>query len=138
MQCGLWPVVPLDLLYQWCAGSMHGDVVVDGNGFGRAIAPVVLCQSVGSDPYFVLFFGSAFLAAFFHSWLLLLRMCTTSIGPHNTHLPHLQMFWVGLCTSLNGLLVVYASPPSRTSAFLQALLYNFMWVWFAMPAPLVN
>ena len=85
-------------------------------------------QSVGSDPYFVLFFGSAFLAVFFHAWLLLLRLCSSSINLRNTQLPHLQMFYVGLCTSLNGLLVVYASPTSRTSAFLQALLYNFTYV----------
>ena len=43
------------------------------------------------------------------------------------------MFYVGLMTSLNGLLIVFASPTDRTPGFLQALLVNITCV----PAPCV-
>lgn len=49
---------------------------------------------------------------------------------------HKNMFSVGLMTSLNGLLIVFASPTTRTPGFLQALLVNItyvhtclVWMW---------
>ena len=40
--------------------------------------------------------------------------------------PQWQLMLVGVFDALNGILVVFASPPTRTAPFLQAILGNFM------------
>lgn len=77
------------------------------------------------DPYFVLFSASGCFAVAFFIWLNFLKLFTNQITPVNSTFRHRDMFLVGLCNSLNGLMVVFASPTTRTAAFLQALLTNF-------------
>lgn len=40
--------------------------------------------------------------------------------------PQWQLMLIGVFDALNGILVVFASPPTRTAPFLQAILGNFM------------
>lgn len=52
------------------------------------------------------------------------------MAPDNTYeaSTHKNMFLVGFTTSLNGLLIVFASPTTRTPGFLQALMVNVTYV----------
>lgn len=78
----------------------------------------------GADPYFVLLSGSVAFTLFFG--LCYLALVATGGAHHaaNKQFSHKDMVGVGVFTSFNGLLVVFASPTNRTGAFLQALLSN--------------
>eukprot|EP00164_Ancoracysta_twista_P000294 GFYU01000411.1.p1 GENE.GFYU01000411.1~~GFYU01000411.1.p1 ORF type:complete len:401 (+),score=135.56 GFYU01000411.1:84-1286(+) len=78
------------------------------------------------SPFFILMFASMAYVAIFGLWLLYLAVFTDQIGSTEWNFSHRKMFWVGFCDCLNGLMVVYASPPSRTAPYLQAILQTFM------------
>merc|ERR1719305_1911378 len=96
-------------------------------GVGVNVALPLFSDAVGkAGPYFVLLYGTFWFALCFFIALWLLQAFSSQIRPENTFLAstHKNMFSVGLMTSLNGLLIVFASPTTRTPGFLQALLVN--------------
>lgn len=78
---------------------------------------------VNTVPYFVLSWTSFLFTIVFGLWLLLIRIFTPqALGEREKKMSHLSMFYVGAASALNGLLVVFASPGSRTAPYLQAVL----------------
>ena len=88
----------------------------NGNLSGRSV-----------DSYFVLSFASLSFVVIFGLGTLFIRIFSPQdIGETEKRFPHLLLFLIGLCDSLNGALVVFASKGSRTPPYLQAILGNFM------------
>ena len=82
-------------------------------------------ESMG--PYFVLSFSSfAFLVVFGLATAVNFLLFPKSVTREKLAFPQWQLFLVGLFDALNGVFVVYASPPVRTAPFLQAILGNFL------------
>eukprot|EP00696_Hemimastix_kukwesjijk_P005681 gnl/Hemi2/17159_TR5709_c0_g1_i1.p1 gnl/Hemi2/17159_TR5709_c0_g1~~gnl/Hemi2/17159_TR5709_c0_g1_i1.p1 ORF type:complete len:417 (-),score=128.75 gnl/Hemi2/17159_TR5709_c0_g1_i1:105-1295(-) len=77
-----------------------------------------------NDAFFVLFFCALSFVILFFSTLAFLHATTNEITYDRTNFPHLKLFMVGFFNALNGILIVYASPPQRTSPALQAILPN--------------
>ncbi|XP_020900571.1 uncharacterized protein LOC110239198 [Exaiptasia diaphana] len=78
------------------------------------------------DAYFVLSFASlSFVVIFGLMYAILVYFYPHFFGPAERRFPHKLLFAIGLCDALNGALVVFASPPSRTAPYLQAILGNF-------------
>lgn len=90
------------------------------------------------DPYFILSFASfSFLVIFgcITLVLLVIQLTVNSLSgsqirwltvEDNLLFPQWQLILIGVFDALNGVFVVYASPPSRTAPFLQAILGNFI------------
>ncbi|XP_027036189.1 uncharacterized protein LOC113664762 [Pocillopora damicornis] len=79
------------------------------------------------DSYFVLSFASlSFVVIFGLGTLFIKTFSPQDLGETEKRFPHLLLFLVGFCDSLNGALVVFASKGSRTPPYLQAILGNFM------------
>ncbi|EDO46832.1 predicted protein [Nematostella vectensis] len=79
------------------------------------------------DAYFVVSFASMCFVVIFGIAILVMRFAKPGmIGETERMFPHTILFGVGLCDALNGSLVVFASPPSRTAPYLQAILGNFI------------
>ena len=71
------------------------------------------------DSYFVLSFASLSFVVIFGLGTLLTRIFSPKdIGETEKRFPHLLLFLVGLCDTLNGALVVFASKGSRTPLYL--------------------
>ena len=87
----------------------------NGNRPGRSV-----------DSYFVLSFGSLSFVVIFGLGLLFIRIFSPQELEAEKRFPQLMLFLIGLCDSLNGALVVFASKGSRTPPYLQAILGNFM------------
>ena len=78
------------------------------------------------DSYFVLSFASLMFVIIFGLGTLFIRIFSPQdIGETEKRFPHLLMFLVGFCNSLNGAMIVFASKGSRTPPYLQAILGNF-------------
>ena len=78
------------------------------------------------DCYFVLSFASLSFVVIFGLGTLFIRIFSPQdIGETERRFPHLLLFLVGLCDSLNGSMIVFASKGSRTPPYLQAILGNF-------------
>ena len=78
------------------------------------------------DSYFVFSFASLSFVVIFGLGTLFIRIFSPQdIGETEKRFPHLQLFLVGLCDSLNGAMIVFASKGSRTPPYLQAILGNF-------------
>ena len=79
------------------------------------------------DSYFVLSFASLSFVIIFGFGTLIIRIISPGdLGETERRFPHRLLFLVGLCDALNGVLVVFASPGSRTPPYLQAILGNFL------------
>lgn len=79
------------------------------------------------DAYFVIFFSCVFFVVAFGLMYLIMRVFYPYVyGQAERQFPHKLLLAVGFCDALNGLLVVFASPPDRTAPYLQAILGNFM------------
>ena len=78
------------------------------------------------DCYFVLSFASMSFVVIFGLGTLFIRIFSPQdIGETEKRFPHLLLFLVGLCDSLNGSMIVFAAKGSRTPPYLQAILGNF-------------
>lgn len=78
-------------------------------------------------PYFVLSFSSlAFVIVFGFATVISFALFPKKVTKEELVFPQWQLFLVGLFDALNGVFVVYASPPVRTAPFLQAILGNFL------------
>lgn len=101
----------------WLAAAQRN---ASGNGSVDELA-----ESMG--PYFVLSFSSlAFVVVFGLSTAVSFLSFPKSVNRDTLMFPQWQMFLVGLFDALNGVFIVYASPPVRTAPFLQAILGNFL------------
>ena len=86
------------------------------------------------DPYFILSFASLSFVVFFGCATLLQVLVQVVMGRedkkyiNSTDLsfPQWQFVLIGVCDALNGVLVVFASPPKRTAPFLQSILGNIV------------
>ena len=80
------------------------------------------------DPYFVLSFASLSFVAIFGLASLLIAAIRPGkyITKEDLKFPQWQFFLIGFFDALDGVLVVFASVPSRTAPFLQAILGNFL------------
>ena len=79
------------------------------------------------DSYFVLSFSSLSFVILFGFGSLIIRIISPKdLGETERRFPHRLLFLIGLCGALNGVLVVFASPGSRTPPYLQAILGNFV------------
>lgn len=79
------------------------------------------------DSYFVLSFSSLSFFLIFGLGMLYIRIFSPkAIGEAERTFPHLLIFLIGFCDSMNGVLVVYASKGSRTPPYLQSILGNFL------------
>ncbi|XP_070559933.1 crt homolog 3-like [Ptychodera flava] len=74
-----------------------------------------------SDPYYILFSSSLLFPFFFFFLLVISKFCNSSVS-FRLKAPIKYVFVAGFMNALNGLLVVYASDPSRTPPALQAIL----------------
>ena len=82
-------------------------------------------DGLSMDPFFVLSFASLSFVVIFG----VLTLGSAALGAVTTddlRFPQWQLFLIGLFDALNGVLVVYSSPSSRTAPFLQAILGNFL------------
>ena len=78
------------------------------------------------DSYFVLSFASLMFLVIFGLGILFIRIFSPQdIGETEKRFPHLLLFLIGFCNSLNGAMIVFASKGSRTPPYLQAILGNF-------------
>ena len=89
-------------------------------------------QAAGSmDPYFVLSFASFSFVVIFGLATLVAAVVSVMTGKgyitkEDLKFPQWQFLLIGLFDALNGVFVVFASIPSRTAPFLQAILGNFL------------
>ena len=109
-----------------------------GNGTWSRIVPDPFGPVM--DPYFVVSAASfSFVVIFGLSTLAIVVVQTILNRTHflertygfitvenDLKFPQWQLLLIGVFDALNGILVVFASPPSRTAPFLQAILGNFM------------
>ncbi|XP_062501559.1 uncharacterized protein LOC134178690 [Corticium candelabrum] len=80
------------------------------------------------DNFFVLSFASLSFVIIFGLVTLgiILFGRPGTIGRTERKFPHTDMFLIGFCDAINGVMVVFAATASRTSPMLQTLLGNFM------------
>lgn len=78
----------------------------------------------GPNPFFVLVFASLAYVVIFGGVVVYQTMFTNLITQVERTFPHRYLALIGVCDALNGVLVVFASPPDRTAPFLQAILGN--------------
>ncbi|XP_065828551.1 crt homolog 2-like [Oscarella lobularis] len=90
-------------------------------------------KEVSVDGYFVLTFASFSFVVIFGVITLVLVIWSSFqsanekvISSTDYTFPQLELFWIGFCDALNGIMVVFAASPERTSALLQTILANFM------------
>ena len=77
------------------------------------------------DPFFVVSSASFSFVVIFGA-LTLVSAALGAVTVEDLKFPQWQLFLIGLFDALNGILVVYSSPTSRTAPFLQAILGNFL------------
>jgi drug/metabolite transporter (DMT)-like permease len=103
-----------------CQGAENGSNSTSNqttNGTGSA--------NLSMDPFFVLTSASfAFVVIF--GTLTLVSAALGAVTLDDLRFPQWQLFLIGFFDALNGVLVVYSSPPYRTAPFLQAILGNFL------------
>ena len=101
-------------------------------------------RSPDSDPYFVATLVSALFAILFGGILAGAMMFTDKLNASNTDFSHLQMALVGVCSGCSGTLSMFATPTTRTSGFLQAIIGSFAipltvrWALCPVPARLLS
>ena len=92
------------------------------------------------DPYFVVSAASFSFVVIFGLVTLVIALVQTILNKtrfldkrydfitlkRDIKFPQWQLMLVGIFDALNGILVVFASPPTRTAPFLQAILGNFL------------
>ena len=83
------------------------------------------------DPFFVVSFASLSFVVIFGLTSLVIAivqpfLSVKFITKDDLKFPQWQLILVGVFDALNGIFVVYASVPSRTAPFLQAILGNFL------------
>eukprot|EP01084_Bolivina_argentea_P025544 47506_1 len=85
------------------------------------------------DPYFILTFaGMTFCFIFGMLTIIDITKGNTTIDEckfFTTKSFIIRCFLIGFCNALNGLLLVFAAPPTRTPTFLQAILGTFNIAW---------
>ena len=81
--------------------------------------------SLSMDPFFVLSSASFSFVVIFGA-LTLVSAALGAVTLDDLRFPQWQLFLIGLFDALNGVLIVYSSPSSRTAPFLQAILGNFL------------
>ena len=94
--------------------SANGSNDTGGHGGGPSMDPFFVVSSASLS--FVVIFGVLTLAG------VLFKAVTLQ----DLKFPQWQLFLIGFFDALNGIMVVYASPATRTAPFLQAILGNFM------------
>lgn len=77
------------------------------------------------DPYFVLSSASFSFVVIF-GVMTLAAAAVGQVGWEDLRFPQWQFLLVGVSDALNGVLVVFASPSSRTAPFLQSILGNIL------------
>ena len=77
------------------------------------------------DPFFVVSSASFAFVVIFGA-LTLVSALFGAVTVDDLRFPQWQLFLIGFFDALNGILVVYSSPSSRTAPFLQAILGNFL------------
>ena len=77
------------------------------------------------DPYFVLTSASFSFVVIFGA-MTLVAAAVGKVGWEDLRFPQWQFLLVGVFDALNGVLVVFAAPSSRTAPFLQSILMNIM------------
>ncbi len=101
-------------------------VLYVGGQVGQNITlPLWLSEIKGGNPYWVVWFGSIWFTAFFG----LVTLCLILFGalPEiQRRISHPWMIVVGASDAINGILVVFASDPTRTAPYLQSILGNFI------------
>jgi hypothetical protein len=130
LQVGENVVLPL-----WIAASMTST----GNQSIRALdssSNITACpnstanhtQPTTLDNYFVMTFASFSFVIVFGLTTLGLKLFgrPETIGRTEKTFPQMDLFWIGFCDAINGIMVVFAATASRTSPLLQTLLGNFM------------
>ena len=111
----------------WIDSTSHGS-----SSTGNRTDPTQNSPSSGKfyqprvDSYFVYSFASLSFVIIFGTALLFIRVFQPErLGETERRFPHLQLFLIGMCDALNGVLVVFASSGARTPPYLQAILGNF-------------
>lgn len=105
----------------WIDSTVHAfpNSTAYASSIGKSFQPRV-------DSYFVFSFSSLSFVIIFGVVLLFIRVFQSEqLGETERRFPHLQLFLVGMCNALNGVLIVFASSGSRTPTYLQAILGNF-------------
>ncbi|RDD45575.1 Crt-like protein 1 [Trichoplax sp. H2] len=74
-----------------------------------------------SNQFFVLFYSGLWFPILFWAAVVIVKLCRPTFNVR-TYTSHKYLILLGALNAVNGLLVVYASPPSRTSPSLQAIL----------------
>ena len=82
-------------------------------------------EGLSMDPFFVVTFASFSFVVIF-GFLTLISAVFGAVTLDDLRFPQWQLFLIGLFDALNGVLIVYSSPSSRTAPFLQAILGNIL------------
>lgn len=82
-------------------------------------------NTASMDPYFVLT-SASFSFTLIFGGMTIISALAGHVDKEDLRFPQLQFILVGLSDALNGVLVVYAAPGSRTAPFLQAILGNVL------------
>lgn len=78
------------------------------------------------DPFFILSFASLSFVIVFGFMTLIALLVNFNAIKASLKFPQWQLMLIGCCDAFNGILVVFASSPSRTAPFLQAILGNIV------------
>ena len=82
-------------------------------------------EGLSMDPFFVVTFASFSFVVIF-GFLTLISAVFGAVTLDDLRFPQWQLFLIGLFDALNGVLIAYSSPSSRTAPFLQAILGNIL------------
>ncbi|CAI8027747.1 Crt homolog 2 [Geodia barretti] len=82
-------------------------------------------DGLSMDPFFVLS-SSSFAFMVIYGVLALVSAAFGAVTMDDLRFPQWQLFLIGFFSALNGVLIVYSSPTTRTPPFLQAILGNFL------------
>ena len=83
-------------------------------------------QEVGGDVFVLLLITCFFILILFVLMTLAVRYTIDPTATLRPTSPHKVLFAMGLFTALNGIFVVFASPPDRTPPYLQGILQSMV------------
>lgn len=128
----LWTGATSKIAYPNCTSNSSLAAFLSSNGGINASSPPTM------DPFFVLSFSALFFVILFGCITLALAAVQLTVNKlvekpklqfitveDDLLFPQWQLLLIGIFSALNGLFVVFASLPSRTAPFLQAILGNF-------------
>ena len=109
-----------------CQHDPHGQASNDSNSSNQTNGTSGSTgEGLSMDPFFVLSSASFSFVVIF-GFLTLISAVFGAVTLDDLRFPQWQLFLIGLFDALNGVLIVYSSPSSRTAPFLQAILGNFL------------